>query len=752
MDRLLLLKREPLVCLALIALTVAVYGQVYGHGFSVLDDDDYVVQNELVHEGPTWSGFRWAFTTTKLANWHPLTWVSHMLDCRLFGPNAGPHHLVNLLFHLLNTVLLFLVLRRMTGGFWPSAFVAAVFALHPLHVESVAWISERKDVLSTLFWLLAMAGYLAYVKRPSVPRYLLVAAPLALGLMAKPMLVTLPFVLLLLDYWPLGRFEPPPPPKEKKGKKKRKAPPPPSRTCHLWRPVWEKAPLFALVALSSVATFLAQQHGGAVRSLQTLPLTARVANAGVAYVSYLAKTLWPQNLAVFYPHAGEDLPVWKFLAAVVLLLAVSAGVLWRLRKSPYLAVGWFWFLGTLVPVIGLVQVGSQAIADRYMYVPLIGLAIMAAWGLTELAGARRYGPPILAAVGGMAVVVMAVLTFVQARYWADNVTLFSRAVAVTTDNDVAQFNLGIALKRAGRVDEAEAHFLEATRLRRHYVNALIYLGIIAYDRQDHEKAAAYYEEALNGPATHPNYPDAWTNLGVVRYAQGRLDEAVTAYTKSLQLRPGHADTHCNLGVALRARGHLDEAEAAFQEALRLRPGHATARSQLEGLLTAQALAPAAPALKMPGTADECYRLGNGYADKKQFAEAARCFEEALRLNPGHVGARIHLGNSLAAQGKLRPAADEFRRVLDEEPDNTDAHLNLGNVLLELGRLDEALTQYRRVIELQPNHANACFSLGYVLAKQGKGEAAAQAFSRALVIDPSHGPAREALANLKAQLQ
>jgi len=747
------LKREPLVCLALIGLTAGVYWQVHGHGFSVLDDDDYVVLTTVVHDGLTWEGTKWAFTTTKLANWHPLTWLSHMLDCQLFGPKAGPHHVVNVVFHVVNTLLLFLVLNRMTKRFWASAFVAGVFAVHPLHVESVAWISERKDVLSTFFWMLTMAAYLAYVKRPSVPRYMLVGGALALGLMAKPMLVTLPFVLLLLDYWPLGRFEPPPPPKAKKGKKKRKASPAPSRTRHLWRPAGEKLPLFALVALSSVATFLAQQHGGAIRSLRALPLSARVANAAVAYASYLSKAVFPVNLAVFYPHAGEELPLWQFLGAVALLLAVSAGVLWRIRKSPYLAVGWFWFLGTLVPVIGLVQVGSQAIADRYMYVPLIGLAIMAAWGLAEGVGPRRYASAALSAAGGLAVVVFAALTFFQVRYWADNVTLFEHAVAVTSDNDVAEFNLAIALKRAGRLHDAEAHFIEATRLRRNYINALIYLGLIEYERGEYDKAAGYYEQALAGVPSHPNYPDAMENLGIVRYAQGRLDEAITAYSKALELRPGKADTYFNLGVALQARRRTDDAARAFREALRLRPDHRSAQTKLDALpASAEAAAPSDLPVDMPGTAEECYRLGNDYADNEQFAEAAHLYREAVRLDSRHTSARINLGNAMAAQGQLRQAADQFRQVLLSESNNADAHLNLGNVLLELGKLEQAADEYRRVLEVRPNHAETCYSLGYTLAKQGKGQEALQAFSRAVVIDPSCEKAREAIVELKAQLK
>ena len=384
-----ILRRDVLVCLFLIITTFAVYWQVHNHDFINLDDDLYITENDQVQKGLSRESVVWAFTTTHAANWHPLTWLSHMVDFQLYGLNPKGHHLTNVFFHLLNTLLLFFVLQRMTGALWRSGFVAALFALHPLHVESVAWVAERKDVLSTLFWLLTIWAYTWYVERPRRTRYLLTLLTFTLGLMAKPMLVTLPFVLLLLDYWPLGRFQ--------VGQLDTALSAPGQAslsTRSVWsqtlRLIWEKAPFFALAAASSIVTFLVQKGGGAVRPWERFPITIRIANGLVSYVKYMGKMIWPSDLAVFYPHPGASLPIWQAVAAGLLLLSISIAAIRLAKNHPYLAVGWLWYLGTLVPIIGFVQVGGQALADRYTYVSLIGLFIIIAWGVSDIVAKWRY--------------------------------------------------------------------------------------------------------------------------------------------------------------------------------------------------------------------------------------------------------------------------------------------------------------------------------------------------------------------------
>jgi tetratricopeptide (TPR) repeat protein len=745
-----LAQENRLICLGLVLATLAVYAQARGFGFYVLDDDDYVVNNAVVQRGITWEGVRWAFTTGTVANWHPVTWLSHMADCAMFGMRPAGHHAVSVLFHAINAALLFLILRRMTHAEWPSAFVAAVFALHPLRVESVVWVAERKDVLSTLFWLLTTAAYVGYVRRRSAFQYALVIILFAIGLMAKPMLVTLPCALLLLDYWPLGRFNP----VTVVAKKKTREIPP-----NRWALVAEKLPLFGLALGSCVVTYIVQQRGGAVRSLAGLSLWARAANAVVSYVRYVEKTAVPRQLAVFYPHPKDGIPWWEVLGALIVLGAITASVIrWR-KRHPYLTVGWLWYLGTLVPVIGLVQVGSQAIADRYTYVPGIGLLVMAAWGVPALVPAVRYRRAALAVGAAGVAAALALGAWNQLGYWRDSVTLFEHALAVAPrDNDFAHFNLGIALKRAGRPDDAATHFAEAVRIRPSYVNAHIYLGLIEYERGKYEEATRHYGDALDYAAGHPNHGDAENNLGAALAAMGKNEEAASHYAKALELRPGDADTQYNLANTMMAMNKVEEALAHYREMLRINPNHPYAHIARDRLQAAnapgrQAAPPSPPTANTsakPQTADEAFELGNTLAQEKKYAEAAARYEEALRLKPDKIDARINLGNALAAQGKLREAIARYREVLSRQPNNVDAFVNVGTALGELGDLAGAAREFARAVQLNPRHLDACCGLGYTLAKQGKLEEAAQAFSRALLIDPKCKPAQEALKNIQAQ--
>ena len=517
--------RKWMAILLLSALVLGVYWQAGEFEFVNIDDIDYVYRNPHVLQGLTKEGVAWALTTFDAANWHPLTWLSHMADVEMFGLDAGWHHRMNVVIHLLNTALLFLVLRGMTGGLWQSAFAAGLFGVHPLHVESVAWVAERKDLLSAMFWILAMGAYLRYVRRPDAGRYILVAACLALGLMCKPMPVTLPFALLLLDWWPLDRFSPGP-----------------FSLKEAFRLFREKIPLLALSAASCAITYIAQAEGGAVKVLGSVPIGMRLSNAAVSLVTYLAKTAWPASLAVFYPHPASvqaDIPAWQIVGSILLLAGFSFLAIRQGRRRPYLAVGWLWYLGTMVPVIGLVQVGAQALADRYTYIPLIGIFLIAAWGIPDALSGWRIRKEALAVAAVAALMALSVAAWNQAATWHDNLSLFGRAVRVTEKNWLAWNNLGVVYEKAGQPEKAVAYYLEAVRVR-------------------------------------PDYAYGWYNLGALYGKSGLMQQAIDCYRMTVRFDPEFADAWNNLGAAYSVPGSYQEAAAYYQEAVRVRPGYASA--------------------------------------------------------------------------------------------------------------------------------------------------------------------------------
>jgi tetratricopeptide (TPR) repeat protein len=559
-----------IACLFLVAATLAVYGQLRNHQFINYDDNIYVTDNPQVQAGLTLKGLFWAFTTTRAGNWHPVTWLSHMLDCQLFGLNPGEQHLTNLAFHIANSLLLFLGLLYLTRSSGGSFMVAALFALHPMHVESVAWVAERKDVLSTFFWLLTMWAYVWYVKRPGLGRYLLILVCFSLGLMAKPMLVTLPFVLLLLDYWPLARLW-------GKGQAPAAAfsPPDPGIACK--RLVWEKAPLFVLALLFSLVTVYAQKQVGAFWSLNTLSFPVRLANAMVAYVSYLGKMFWPVHLAVVYPHPGQNLPLWQALAAGLLLAGLSILALRQARRQPYLLVGWLWYLGTLMPVIGLVQVGRQAMADRYTYVPFIGLFIAVVWGTAALAARWRIPKFLLPVGAGVVLTSLAVCSWVQVSYWRNSISLYEHALQVTGRNALAQANLGVALAAQGKLDQAVAHYTEALRIKPDFAEVHYNLGAALAAQGKLDQAVAQYLETLR---LKPNFAEAHNNLGEALAAEGKLDQAMAQYLEALRLNPNLAVTHNNLGVVLAKQGKTAEAITQFRKAIQINPDFSEAHFNL----------------------------------------------------------------------------------------------------------------------------------------------------------------------------
>jgi len=547
-------RADLLILVGLAAMTLAIYAQVIGHQFITLDDLGYIKENPMVNRGVTLAGLAWAFTTFHVTNWHPLTWISHMIDCQLFGLNAGRHLLVNALFHVANTLLVFWFLLRTTHARWPSALVAALFALHPLHVESVAWASERKDTLSTFFGLLSLIAYVRYAKAPSTGRYVWTAIMLALGLLAKPMLVTWPFLMLLLDYWPLRRID----------LLSRK-----EVATKLWPLLREKLPLFALVAASALVTFLAQSHGGAVRTFAAAPVALRLSNALVSYAKYLLLTFWPHNLAVYYPLAPMGIPAWQIIGAAFLLIGITVFCISQPRKfSGYLIVGWLWFLGTLVPVIGLVQVGGQTMADRYFYIPSIGLFVALVFGLADIAKSWRVAPSLSAGIAGGVLLLLATLTNAQIKLWRNSFTLLEHTLAVTPPNLLIEYSLGFAMGASGRYDEAAAHFERVLHINPNFYDGLVGMGVTRQFQGRLPEAIGYFQAAIRSRSDDPK---PHSHLGLVLAQLGRIPEAIDQLHEALRLNPNDAEAHNNLGLALFDSGKPRESIPEFEKALRLKP-------------------------------------------------------------------------------------------------------------------------------------------------------------------------------------
>ena len=571
------MRSEACIWLILITAVLLVYWQVGDHEFINYDDNAYITDNAQVQKGLTSKGIIWAFTTSHTGNWHPLTWISHMLDCELYGLNPKGHHLTNVLFHTANAILLFVVLRWMTGAIWRSGLVAALFALHPLHVESVAWAAERKDVLSTFFWMLTMVAYVHYVNRPGGKRYLLVLITFSLGLMAKPMLVTLPFVLLLLDYWPLNRFNPRAVPGSVEDQPlgfrssgDDKSP--------ILKAVMEKTPLFLMSLFSCVVTVMAQQEAGAISTLEIVPFKLRMANGLVSVVAYMGKMIWPQDLAVFYPHPVSDLQIWKPVVAGLFLLILSTVALWVAQRCRYVLVGWLWYLGTLVPVIGLVQVGEQAMADRYTYVPLIGLFIVVVWGFADLVKGWRSRRWVVSVSAAVMVLALMAGSWLQVTHWKNSVRLFKHALDATSNNYVAHYTLGNALALQGNLTGSVSHYNKALQIHPNFAEAHNNLGNALALQGNLTGAISHYNKALQ---INPDHAEAHRNLAVGLDRQGRHQEAIQHYAEVLRISPHDAQSHNNLGVALAEQGRLKEAVAHFTEALRIDPNFKEAQRNLD---------------------------------------------------------------------------------------------------------------------------------------------------------------------------
>jgi tetratricopeptide (TPR) repeat protein len=604
------------ICLCIAALTWLVFGQTLRHDFVNYDDPRYVYENTRITGGLSISGIAWAFTHVHSMNWHPLTTISHMLDCQLYGLKAGGHHLTNVLLHIAAAVLLFLALLEMTSAFWRSAFVAAVFAIHPLRVESVAWIAERKDVLSGVFFMLTLLVYVHYTRAPSFRRYLALALVFTMGLMSKPMLVTLPFVLLVLDYWPLDRTEDP--------------------TSGAWSRllmrVLEKIPLIALSAVSSIVTFLVQK--GAVGGTEQLPVATRINNAVVSYVAYIWQMFWPFRLAVFYPHPEHRLPLWEIISSLLLLVGITVIAIASRKQRPYLITGWLWYLGMLVPVIGLVQVGWQGRADRYTYLPQIGLCIAVTWAVTDLTRLWRFQRTILSAVAIAVIAVLSLCSWVQTSYWRDSETLFRHALAVTSNNDVAENNLGIVFLGQGKVDDAISLLQAAVDLR-----------------------------PENGPAHE--------NLAKALLQKGQVADALFHYRKLLELQPDNIEVHNIVGTVLVQQGRVREGAEEWRKVLAIDPDNGNAMSNLAWVFAtspddslrdgAKAVQLAEQALRISGSRIPIIfrTLAAAYAENGQFSEARKTAERGMELanSQGNSALAAELQGNIALYQERQPLRD-----------------------------------------------------------------------------------------------
>lgn len=565
-----------LLCACLVALIVVAFSGTLQCGFINLDDDKVITGNIRLHSGLSRDGIRWAFTTTYFGNWMPVTWLSHLLDIQSFGLKPRGHHFTSLVFHAANSLLLFLIFKAVTGSLWRSFIVAVLFAIHPLRVEPVVWISARRDLVSTTFFLLAIGAYRYYARRPNLGRYLLLTAAFVLGLMTKPMLITLPFLLLLLDFWPLRRLVNPAPDPVGAGGT--------SPGIDLRTAVLEKIPLFLISAAWSAVTFATQKDLGAVKTLHHYPFGVRVGNAVLAYGQYLRKTLWPHDLAVYYPLPEHLAAPLNILAGAALLTGISFLVLSLRRRHPYLLVGWLWYVGTLIPVIGLVQIGNHAMADRFSYVPLIGIFFMAVWGLANLTSSWRHRTTVVFVTVAAVVLVILLQTRNQVTYWHDSITLFEHTLDVTTDNYLIHNNLGVAYSEKGEESNAIANYLEAIRINPKYAEAYNNLGYSYLLMGQWQDAAGQLHVAVR---LNPGYTVAHNNLGLAYYRSGRYDEAIGSYLDSLRILPDYDHARYNLGLAYLRSGRLAEAVGAFRTLIRIHPDYADAYGKLGNALLEQ---------------------------------------------------------------------------------------------------------------------------------------------------------------------
>jgi len=737
-------KYTYIIIVLLILVSFIAFGRIPGNDFVNYDDDILITENSHIQTGINAESIKWAFTNSSVEYWHPLAWLSIMLDWRLFGANASGHHLESLLWHLGSAILLFLFLSKATGALWPSAFAAALFALHPLRVESVAWAAERKDVLSVFFGMATLYAYAYYVEKPQISKYFICLILFVLSLMSKLTLVTLPCVLLLLDYWPLGRWQKASTPDsvpvlvdKGTGKKKSiKLKAESSVDKKITKPVqsgrqvignllWEKVPFFFLALSLGIMGIWQAQKDRLFISLQQNPFFDRIMNAIVSYVSYLGKTFWPIDLAVFYPYPDAP-PLWQFLGALLIFLLISAVVILYIRKLPFLFVGWFWYLGVLFPVIGLMQAGVQTMADRYTYFPSIGIAIMLTWGVGYLLPKEKLRKIIIIP----AAIILAALTFLtwqQCGYWKNSISLFNHVLRATKDNYVAHINLGVALFAEGKNEEAIHHFLESIEINPYISNTHLNLAHALVIQGRIEEAIAQYLAVIK---INPDKEEAHSNLGVVLATQGKKladqgkksaaqrmnEEAIAQYLAVIKINPDKEEAHSNLGVVLAAQGRNEEAIAHYLAAIKINPNYDNAY----------------------------YNLANLYIKQGKIAEAIDNYVQAIKINPDHFDAHFNLADVFVQQSKIDQAIEHFREAVRINPSSFKALNNLGVYLEKKLRHDEAIHYYRLALPIEPQNPGLHFNMGVALGNKGELKEAIVHFRQAINLKPDFEDARRGL--------
>ncbi len=645
------------ICLLLIAITAIIYGQVAGYDFVGFDDPVFTTENDFVRNGFTWEGVK-AVLTNPDYYCMQLSLLSHMLDCEIFGLAPGKHHLTNVLFHIANVILLFILLKKISGNLWPSTLAAFLFAVHPLNVESVAWIAERRNVLCTFFWFLTTLAYLRFVRYRTIPNYLVVILLFVLGLMSKAMLVTLPFTLLLLDFWPLRRIG--------------------RNDVSIRSAVMEKLPLLILSVAASGLTMLAVQNtGGApgiggLASIASLPLGFRITNAVVAYCAYLLKTIWPFGLSLNYP-IQRSLSAWQIVPAFITLGAISVTAFFNRNKRPWLIVGWLWYLGTLVPVIGIIQLGHQSMADRYVYVPLVGIFVMVSWTIADWMHkpGRRIKHVLLAAI----LTLMAATAWIQTRYWENTITLYEHVIRISPNYSLAYYNLGMALNKQGRTKEALAYFLKALDIFPDFAEANLNVGLLLSQTDQKERAIAYYIKSIQ---KKPDLVEARFNLANLLLDTGRLKDAQKVYQGILSKQPKDPETLNALGRTYAKQGQIEQAIRFYLQAVQENPNCSKFQRN----------------------------LGSAYERKNDLEKAAWYYSQAIRIDPTDVDAYNNLAVLLFRQGKHAEAFERFSEALKIEPDNPYTHYNLATSYARQNDVEKALHHFEKVLQIDRRFADA----------------------------------------------
>ena len=651
----------------LVVAIIVVYWQVVGFDFINFDDPVYVKDNDMVREGITIKGIVWAFTSVVYAfNWHPLTWISHMLDVQLFGMNPGMHHLTNVIIHIFNTLLVFFVFERMTGALWRSAVIAMLFALHPVHVESVAWIAERKDVLSTFFWLMTMIGYYWYVRHRTIKRYLIVIIFYILGLLSKPMLVTLPFVLLLLDYWPLNRLGPVVREEGINNNQKERIRGPVIKWPMIKTLLTEKIPLLGLAVIACFMTLFAQLNDQEIITIEKVDLGTRILNAISSYAAYLEKMVFPFNLAVFYPYPAV-FHLYVVIPYSILLLSITTLVLFFVRSLPYLAVGWLWYLGTLIPVIGIIQVGEQSMADRYTYIPLIGIFLIVVWGLADLISKWRHGEYALRILPTALLLLLMWATWIQVGKWKNSEILFRHALQVTRNNYLAHYDLGSALFDKGDVDGAIKQYRETLKINPKVSSAHNNLGIIMYRRGNDAEAIYHFSAALK---LNAHQAKVYNNLGAVYYHKGNIKKAIECFQNAIQEAPDYTIAAQKLAVAQNDQKNLDNLISSIRGELKQEPHN--------------------PTLYV--------KLGDIYRQQEEFNEAVKQYHMAISLQPESIPAMQGLAFIYNAQQDYTKAVDVLLRIRQIQPDDPETYYNIACIYAKQNMTDLSIAWLKQSIK------------------------------------------------------